>query len=170
MNEVFEKIMAILEAQDAKIKALEKQIEVYGGGMDTLLDVAYSDKDREIFNDFSGRHRAKFEPYLGIMDKLEGGDSFRAIYDRSLDMEGQVSIHALVWSATDIEFVKTSFDARRFYKVGCRGISTADCGRGIKIMNELQRRLKQSNYINQRKSIPILPTQKDFLDFIDRSL
>jgi len=47
MNEVFEKIMAILEAQDAKIKALEKQIEVYGGGMDTLLDVAYSDKDRE---------------------------------------------------------------------------------------------------------------------------
>jgi hypothetical protein len=89
MQEVFEKIMAILEAQDAKIKALEKQLEAYGGGVDTLIDVAYSQADKNCFNKFSEKHRAKFEPYVGIMDKLEGGDSFRAIFDRSLDMDEQ---------------------------------------------------------------------------------
>ena len=89
MQEVFEKIMAILEAQDAKIKALEKQIEAYGGGFDTVLETVYSGADRDRFNAFSEKHSAKFAPYIGIMDKLEGGDSFRAIYERSLDMDGQ---------------------------------------------------------------------------------
>jgi len=89
MQEVFEKIMAILEAQDAKIKALEKQLEACGGGINTLVDVAYNQADRNCFNRFSEKHRTKFEPYIGIMDKLEGGDSFRAIFDRSLDVDSQ---------------------------------------------------------------------------------
>jgi len=89
MQEVLEKIMAILEAQDAKIKALEKQIEAYGGGFDTVLETVYSGADRDRFNAFSEKHSAKFAPYIGIMDKLEGGDSFRAIYERSLDMDNE---------------------------------------------------------------------------------
>ena len=88
MKEVLEKILAILEAQDAKIKALEAELEAYTGGTDTLIDTIYQDKDSAWFNEFSGRHRAKFEPYLGLMDKLEGGDSFRAIYEKTKELDG----------------------------------------------------------------------------------
>ena len=87
MQELLEKIMAILEAQDAKIKALEAQLEASGSDMGTLIDVAYNQADRENYGEFSNKHRGKFEPYLDVMDKLEGGDSFRAIYDKSFDLD-----------------------------------------------------------------------------------
>ena len=86
MKEVLDKILAILEAQDAKIKALEAELKTYTGASDTLIDTIYADKDADWYNEFSGKHRAKFEPYLGLMDKLEGGDSFRAIYERTKDL------------------------------------------------------------------------------------
>jgi hypothetical protein len=86
MQEVLTKILAILEAQDAKIKALEAELKAYGDGFGTVLDSVYNQADKEHYGAFSERHRAKFEPYLDIMDKLEGGDSFRAIFDRSMDL------------------------------------------------------------------------------------
>jgi len=89
MQELLEKILAIVEAQDAKIKALEKQIEAFGGGIDTLIETAYNTENNGRYEAFSGRHRAKFEPYLDIMDKLEGGDSFRAIYEKSIDLDSE---------------------------------------------------------------------------------
>lgn len=89
MEEIIKKILAILEAQDAKIKALEAQIEAFTGGFDTVLETVFDEVDGKRFNAFSERHRAKFEPYLGIMDKLEGGDAFRAIYDKSNALEGE---------------------------------------------------------------------------------
>ena len=88
MKEVLDKILAILEAQDAKIKALEAELKVYSEGTDTLIDTIYEDKDSQWYNEFSGKHRAKFEPYLGLMDKLEGGDAFRVIYDKTKDLSG----------------------------------------------------------------------------------
>jgi hypothetical protein len=89
MQEVLEKILAILEAQDAKIKSLEAQLEAYGGGLDTLIENAHSGLDGDRFRAFSGKHRAKFEPYLPMMDKMEGGDSFRSIYDSMENMSGE---------------------------------------------------------------------------------
>lgn len=89
MQEVLEKILAILEAQDAKIKALEAQLEAYGGGIDTLTQTVFNAADKEHFGAFSDKYRSKFEPYLAIMDKLEGGDAFRAIYDKSVDFTGE---------------------------------------------------------------------------------
>jgi len=89
MQDTLQKIMAILEAQGARITALEKQLELYTGGTDTLIDTVYNTNNRERFNSFSDKHRSKFEPYIGIMDKLEGGDSFRAIYEKSFDVDGE---------------------------------------------------------------------------------
>ena len=89
MQEVLEKILSLLEAQDAKIKALEAQLEAYGGGMDTLIECAYSTADNDRYGGFSERHRSKFEPYLEIMDKIEGGDSFRNIYEKSIDFDSE---------------------------------------------------------------------------------
>jgi len=86
-KELLEKILAVLEAQDAKIEALEKSLEAMGDPIDTLIDTLYHDKDSEMFNAFSERHRSKFEPYLGVMDKLEGRDSFRALYDRANELD-----------------------------------------------------------------------------------
>ena len=37
MKEVLDKILAILEAQDAKIKALETELKAYTDGTDTLI-------------------------------------------------------------------------------------------------------------------------------------
>jgi hypothetical protein len=89
MEEILKKIMAILEAQDAKIKALEAQIEAFTGGFDTVLETVYDDVDGKRFNAFSERHKAKFEPYLAVMDKLEGGDALRTIYDKSNELSGE---------------------------------------------------------------------------------
>ena len=88
MQDVLNKILAILEAQDAKIKALEAELKAYTDGTDTLLDTIYMDKDAEYYQGFSDRHRSKFEPYLGIMDKLEGEDAFRKLYNSTNDLSG----------------------------------------------------------------------------------
>ena len=72
MKEVLDKILAILEAQDAKIKALEAELKTYGDGFDTVLGTVYQDKDDAWFNEFAGKHQAKFESYLFLMEKLEG--------------------------------------------------------------------------------------------------
>lgn len=85
-KEMLEKILAILEAQDAKIKALEAQLEAYGGGVDDLVDTMNNDKDEGLFNEFSDRHRSKFDPYMEILGKLEGEDAFRKIYDESKNL------------------------------------------------------------------------------------
>jgi hypothetical protein len=89
MQEILERIFAVLEAQDAKIKALEAKLKAFTGGFDTVLETIYDDVDGKRFNAFSERHRAKFAPYLGIMDKLEGGDALRAVYDRSNALSGE---------------------------------------------------------------------------------
>jgi len=83
MKDVLDKILALLETQDAKIKALEAELKEYSGLSETLTECIYRDKDAEWFDEFSDKHRSKFEPYLGMMDKLEGGDAFRAIYEKS---------------------------------------------------------------------------------------
>jgi len=41
MQDLLEKILTILEVQDAKIKALEKELEAYGGGFETVLETVY---------------------------------------------------------------------------------------------------------------------------------
>ena len=89
MQEVLEKILGLLEAQDAKIKALEKQLEVYGNGFSTVLDTVYNDAYAKDLGAFSERHRSKFEPYLDVMDRLDGGDSFKAIYEKALDLNAE---------------------------------------------------------------------------------
>jgi hypothetical protein len=89
MHEMLEKILAILEAQDAKIKAMEAQLEACGVDTGDIVDVLYNKLDGERYEAFAGRHKEKFAPYIGLMDKLEGGDSLRAIYDKSNELEGQ---------------------------------------------------------------------------------
>ena len=87
MQETLEKILSILEAQDAKIKALEAQIEAMGGGVDTLIETIYCDKDDQMFNSFSEKHGSKFAPYVDVMDKLEGGNSLRSIYEKTKELD-----------------------------------------------------------------------------------
>jgi hypothetical protein len=89
MQEVLEKILVILEAHDAKIKALEAQIEACGVDTGDIVDVLYGKLDGDRYDAFAGRHRAKFEPYINLMDRLEGGDSFRAIYEKSNELDGE---------------------------------------------------------------------------------
>ena len=86
---ILQQILGVLEAQDAKIKALEAQLEASGVDIGDIVDVLHSKVDGERFEAFSGRHRGKFEPYLDLMDKLEGGDSFRAIYDKSNEFSSE---------------------------------------------------------------------------------
>jgi hypothetical protein len=91
MEEMFNKILAILEMQDAKIKALEAQIEAYTGGTDALIDIMHGNEDSSRFSAFSERHKEKLEPYIPLMDKIQGGDSMRALYDgaeESSEIEG----------------------------------------------------------------------------------
>ena len=86
---ILQQILSVLEAQDAKIKALEAQLEASGADVGDIVDILHGKIDGERFEAFSGLHKAKFDPYLPIMDKLEGGDSFRAIYDKSDEFSGQ---------------------------------------------------------------------------------
>ncbi|MCL2880308.1 MAG: hypothetical protein FWF29_08700 [Treponema sp.] len=87
-KELLEKILAVLQAQDARIKALEAQAETDFDTMSNLVDIIYEDKDSQWYRDFSDKYRSKFEPYLKVMDQLEGGDSLRVIYDKTKDIGG----------------------------------------------------------------------------------
>ena len=89
-KEILEKILAILEAQDAKIKALEAQVGDQFDYLQEMVQWVYEDKDEGWYNDFAARHKSKFEPYLGVMDKVGGGDTFRAVYDKSKDLMGSM--------------------------------------------------------------------------------
>jgi len=88
-KEVLEKILALLQQQDAEIKALKAALGEKGSLLDELVDLTYQEKNEGWFNDFKNRHGEKFAPYAGLLEKIEGEDPLRSIYNKSVEFMDQ---------------------------------------------------------------------------------